>query len=75
MGFMPLVRILDQATKNWTACDPFVAGVGNRASRSGWVKAAGAVRAAAVVVPNIFGEHCTQVPPVEDQYAVAEFGL
>ncbi len=40
----------------------------------GWVKAAGAMRSAAVVVPNIFREHCTQVPPVEDQHAVGEFG-
>ena len=27
-----------------------------------------------VVVPNIFGEHHTQVPLVEDQHAVGEFG-
>jgi hypothetical protein len=25
-------------------------------------------------VPNIFREHCTQVPLVEDQHAVGEFG-
>ena len=32
------------------------------------------LRSAAVVVPNIFREHCAQVPPVEDQYVVGEFG-
>jgi hypothetical protein len=37
------------------------------------VKAAGAVRSAVVVVPNIFREHCTQVPLVEDQHMVGEF--
>jgi hypothetical protein len=41
----------------------------------GWAKAAGAVRSAAVVVPNIFREHCTRVPLVEDQPAVGEFGF
>ena len=56
------------------ACDPFVAGIGYGVSRSGWAKAAGAVRSAVVVVPNIFREHCTQVPLVEDQHAVGEFG-
>jgi hypothetical protein len=66
--------LVDQAIKNWTACDPFVAGIGNGVSRLGWAKAAGTVRSAAVVVPNIFREHCTQVPLVEDQHAVGEFG-
>jgi hypothetical protein len=65
--------LVDQATKNWTACDPFVAGIGNGVSRSGWAKAAGAVRSAAVVVPNIVREHCTQMPLVEDQRPVGEF--
>ena len=43
-------------------------------SRSGWVKAAGAVWSTVVVVANIFREHCTQMPLVEDQHVVGEFG-
>jgi hypothetical protein len=42
--------------------------------RSGWVKVAGAVRSSVVVVANIFGEYCTQVALVDDQYAVGQFG-
>ena len=60
---------VDQATKNWTAFDPFAAEVGNGVSRLGWAEAAGAVRSAAVVVPNVLGEHHTQVPLVENQQA------
>jgi len=51
--------LVDQAIEDWTAYDPFVAGVGNGVSRLGWTKAAGAVRSAAVVVPNVLGEHHT----------------
>jgi hypothetical protein len=32
------------------------------------------VRPSAVVVPNVFREHYTQVPLVEDQHAVGELG-
>src|SRR6185312_16964266 len=35
---------------------------------------AGPVRPSTVVVPNIFREHYTQMPLIEDQYAVGEFG-
>jgi hypothetical protein len=39
-----------------------------------WAKVTGAVRPSTVVVPNVFHEHDTQVPLVEDQHAVGEFG-
>ena len=38
------------------------------------MKTAGAVGSVAVVVPNIFSECCPQVPLVDDQHAVGEFG-
>ena len=74
-GFTPLAGILDQATKSWTACDPFAAGVGHGVSRWGLAKAVGAVRSAAIVVPNVLAEHHTHVPLTEDQHAVGEFGF
>jgi hypothetical protein len=39
-----------------------------------WAKVTAAVRPSTVVVPNIFREHYTQVPLIEDQQAVGEFG-
>jgi hypothetical protein len=39
-----------------------------------WMKFAGAVGSSTVVVPNVDCEHQTQVPLVEDQHAVGEFG-
>jgi hypothetical protein len=39
-----------------------------------WAKVTAAVRPSTVVVPNIFREHDTQVPLIEDQHAVGEFG-
>src|SRR5437764_15232703 len=38
------------------------------------MKFAGAVGSSTVVVPNVDCEHHTQVPLVEDQHAVSEFG-
>jgi hypothetical protein len=39
-----------------------------------WAKVAGTVWSSTVAVPNIFREHCMQVPLVEDQDSVGEFG-
>lgn len=39
-----------------------------------WAKVTGAVGPSAVVVPDVFREHSTQVPLVEDQHTVGEFG-
>jgi hypothetical protein len=39
-----------------------------------WAKLAGAVGSSSVVVANVFREHGTQVPLVDDQHAVGEFG-
>jgi hypothetical protein len=39
-----------------------------------WAKVTAAVWPSTVVVPNIFREHYTQVPLIEDQYAVGKFG-
>ena len=47
---------------------------GHGVVRSWWVKVAGGMGPSAVVVVNVLGEHHTQVPLVEDQYAVGEFG-
>ena len=40
----------------------------------GWAKVAGAVGSSTVVVANVFGEHGTQVPLLDDQHAVGQFG-
>ena len=40
-----------------------------------WAQIAGSVRPSTVVVPDIFREHSTQMPLIEDQYAVGEFGF
>jgi hypothetical protein len=42
--------------------------------RPWWVKVAGAVGSSAVVVPDVLGEYHTQVPLIEDQHTVGEFG-
>ncbi len=42
--------------------------------RPWWAKFAGAVGSSTVVVPNVVCEHHTQVPLIEDQHAVGEFG-
>jgi hypothetical protein len=34
----------------------------------------GPVRPSTIVVPNIFRDHYTQMPLIEDQYAVGEYG-
>jgi hypothetical protein len=39
-----------------------------------WVKIAGTVGSSTVVAPNVEGEHDTQVPLIEDQHTVSEFG-
>ena len=39
-----------------------------------WAKVTGAVGPSTVAVPNVFHEHSTQVPLVDDQHAVGEFG-
>jgi hypothetical protein len=39
-----------------------------------WAKVTAAVGLLTVVVPNIFCEHDMQVPLIEDQHAVGEFG-
>jgi hypothetical protein len=66
--------LVDQATQDWSPRDPFVAEVRNGVGWLGWAKVAGAVGSSTVVVAKVFGEHCTEVPPVDDQHAVGEFG-
>ena len=41
---------------------------------AGRAKVAGTVRPSTIVIPNVLGEHHTQVPLTEDQHAVGEFG-
>jgi hypothetical protein len=52
----------------------FVAQVRDGVGRLWWAEIAGPVRPSTVVVPNIFREHYTQMPLIEDQHAVGEFG-
>src|SRR5581483_8000201 len=52
----------------------FVAQVRDGVGRLWWAEIAGPVRSSTVVVANIFREHDTQMPLIEDQYAVGEFG-
>jgi hypothetical protein len=66
--------LVDQATQDWSPRDPFVAEVRDGVGWLGWAKVAGAVGSSTVVVANVFGEHCTEVPLVDDQHAVGEFG-
>ena len=42
--------------------------------RPWWVKVSGAVGSSTVVVANVSCEHHMQVPLVEDQHSVGEFG-
>ena len=44
------------------------------AGRLRWAKVAGAVESSPVVTPNVLREYHTQVPLVEDQHAIGEFG-
>jgi hypothetical protein len=66
--------LVDQAAKNWSTFDPFIAEVRHGVGRSWRAKFTGAVRSSTVVVPNVFREHQTQVPLTKDQYPVSEFG-
>ena len=66
--------LVDQATQYRPTFDAFVAEVGDGVGWLRWAKVTGAVRPSAVVVPNVFREHSTQVLLVEDQHAVGEFG-
>jgi hypothetical protein len=44
------------------------------AGRLLWAKVAGAVGSSPVVMPDVLREYYTQVPLVEDQHAIGEFG-
>jgi hypothetical protein len=46
----------------------------DRVGRPWWARVAGAMGSSTVVMANVFGEHDTQVPLIEDQHAVGEFG-
>ncbi len=63
--------LVDQAVQNWATLNPLIAEI---RCGAGWAKFAGAVRSSTVVVPNVVCEHHTQVPLIEDQHAVGEFG-
>jgi hypothetical protein len=51
-----------------------VAEVGDGVGWLRWAKVTGAVRPSTVAVPNVFHEHSTQVPLVDDQHTVGGFG-
>ena len=65
---------LIKPAKHRSTLDPFIAEVRHGMGRSWRAKFAGAVRPLTVVVPNVVREHQTQVPLIEDQYAVGGFG-
>src|SRR5262245_35914414 len=54
--------------------DLFVAEVRHGVGWLGWAKVAGAVGSSAVVVADVLREYRTQVPLIEDQHTVGEFG-
>jgi hypothetical protein len=54
--------------------DPFVVEICHGMGRSRWAKVAGTVGPSAVVMANVLCERYMQVPLIEDQYAVGEFG-
>jgi hypothetical protein len=56
------------------ARDAFVAEIRDGMGRLRWAKGTGTVQPSTVVVPNIFRERCRQMPLIEDQDAVGEFG-
>ena len=66
--------LVDQAAQNRATFDPLLAEVRHGVARPWWMKFAGAVGSSTVVVPNVDSEHHTQVPLVEDQHSVSEFG-
>jgi hypothetical protein len=59
--------------RNRSTLDLFVVKVGHGAGRLRWTQFAGTVRPSTVVMANVLGEHQTQVPLTEEQYAVGEF--
>ena len=71
---MPLVVLVDQATKNRATRDPFLALVRHEVGWLWWAMVAGSVGSSAVVVPDVGCEYHTHVPLIEDQHAVGEFG-
>ena len=42
--------------------------------RPRWTELVGTVRSSAVVVSDVAGKYCSQVPLTEDQHSVGEFG-
>jgi hypothetical protein len=66
--------LVDQATQNRATLDLFVAEVRHGVSRLRWAMVVGSVGSSAVVVPDVCREYHTQVPLIEDQHTVGEFG-
>jgi putative transposase len=58
--------LTDQAAKNRSTRDPFIAEIRLGISRLRWAKVAGTVRPPTVVVPHVLRKHHTQVPLTEN---------